>query len=108
MAHWAEIDKDNKVIRVLVGNNESPDEGESFMQSLGGTWVKTSYNGTIRKQFAAPGFSYDPVADVFIKPKPFDSWKLSEDNDWEPPVALPSDGKNYVWNEAKLKWDLIS
>lgn len=66
MSHWAELDADNKVIRVLVGDNNSPDEGEAFMNSLGGTWVKTSYNGTIRKNFASIGYSYDEGRDAFI------------------------------------------
>ena len=70
MSHWAEIDENNIVLRVLVGNNSEPDEGEAFMNSLGGTWVKTSYNGNIRKNYAGIGFSYDEVRDAFIAPKP--------------------------------------
>jgi hypothetical protein len=70
MSHWAEINKKNVVIRVLVGDNNEPDEGESFVNSLGGTWIKTSYNGTIRKNFAGPGFIYDKARDAFIPPKP--------------------------------------
>ena len=66
MSHWAELDSDNKVIRVLVGDNNSPDEGEAFMNSLGGTWVKTSYNGNIRKNFASIGYTYDETRDAFI------------------------------------------
>lgn len=69
MSHWAEIDENNIVIRVLVGDNEQEDEGEAFMNSLGGTWVKTSYNGTIRKNFAGVGFSYNLEIDAFIPPK---------------------------------------
>jgi len=69
MSHWAEIDSDNVVLRVLVGDNGAPDEGQSFMASLGGTWVKTSYNGTIRKNFAGIGYSYDESRDAFIAPK---------------------------------------
>lgn len=69
MSHWAEIDKDNKVIRVLVGDNNQPDEGEAFMNSLGGTWIKTSYNGTIRKNFAGADYFYDETLDAFIPPK---------------------------------------
>jgi hypothetical protein len=70
MAHWAEIDSNNIVLRVLVGDNNEPDEGEAFMKSLGGTWVKTSYNGNIRKNYAGIGYSYDSVRDAFIPPKP--------------------------------------
>ena len=69
MSHWAEIDENNTVLRVLVGNNSESDEGEAFMNSLGGTWVKTSYNGNIRKNFAGIGFTYDAGRDAFIPPK---------------------------------------
>ena len=70
MSHWAEIDQNNKVIRVLVGDNNEPDEGEAFMNSLGGTWIKTSYNGNIRYNYAGIGYTYDPDADAFIPPRP--------------------------------------
>ena len=70
MSHWAEIDSNNIVLRVLVGDNNEPDEGEAFMNSLGGTWVKTSYNGNIRKNYAGIGYSYDSTRDAFIPPKP--------------------------------------
>ena len=70
MSHWAEIDENNIVLRVLVGDNNEPDEGEAFMKSLGGNWVKTSYNGTIRKNYAGIGYSYDATRDAFIAPKP--------------------------------------
>jgi hypothetical protein len=70
MAHWAEIDDNNIVLRVLVGNNNEADEGEAFMNSLGGKWVKTSYNGNIRKNFAGIGYTYDSTRDAFIAPKP--------------------------------------
>jgi len=70
MSHWAEIDENKIVLRVLVGNNSEPDEGEAFMNSLGGTWIKTSYNGNIRKNYAGVGMSYDAERDAFISPKP--------------------------------------
>lgn len=70
MSHWAEIDENNIVLRVLVGDNSKPDEGEAFMNSLGGTWVKTSYNGNIRKNYAGIGYTYDEARDAFIAPKP--------------------------------------
>jgi hypothetical protein len=69
MSHWAEIDSDNVVLRVLVGDNGALDEGQSFMASLGGTWVKTSYNGNIRKNYAGIGYTYDEARDAFIAPK---------------------------------------
>lgn len=68
MSNWAEIDENSVVIRVLVGPNEG-DEGEAFFNSLGGTWVKTSYNGNIRKNYAGVGYSYDSIRDAFIPPK---------------------------------------
>lgn len=79
MSHWAEIDESNIVLRVLVGDNNLPDEGESFMNSLGGTWVKTSYNGTIRKNYAGAGFSYDLGRDAFIAPQCHEIAVLNEE-----------------------------
>lgn len=80
MAHWAELDENNIVLRVTVGSNDDPDEGYQWlMDNLGGTWVKTSYNGTIRKNYAGPGFTYDEVRDAFIPPKPTKgNWILNE------------------------------
>jgi len=70
MSHWAEIDADNKVIRVTVGNNNEPDEGYQWLvDNLGGTWIKTSYNSNIRKNYAGVGHSYDELRDAFIAPK---------------------------------------
>jgi hypothetical protein len=105
MSHWAEIDENNIVLRVLVGNNSEADEGEAFMNSLGGTWVKTSYNGTIRKNYAGVGMSYDAERDAFIPPKPFPSWILNEEIcRWEAPVAYPTDGIMYKWDEETTDW----
>jgi hypothetical protein len=73
MAHWAEIDNENKVLRVLVGDNNDPagDEGYSWLiENLGGNWLKTSYNGNIRYNYAGIGFTYDPLDDAFIAPMP--------------------------------------
>jgi hypothetical protein len=72
MSHWAEIDKDNKVIRVLVGDNNDPtgDEGYQWLiDNLGGNWIKTSYNSKIRGNFAGAGMTYLPLEDIFIYPK---------------------------------------
>ena len=72
MSHWAEIDKDNLVVRVLVGDNNDPNGDEGYLwliNNLSGTWVKTSYNGNIRKNYAGIGYSYDADKDVFIAPK---------------------------------------
>jgi hypothetical protein len=73
MSHWAEIDENNTVLRVLVGDNNDPagDEGYQWLlDNLGGTWIKTSYNGNIRKNYAGIGMSYDSDRDAFIAPKP--------------------------------------
>lgn len=69
MSHFAEIDANDKVIRVLVGDNNAPDEGLSFMQSLGGTWIQTSYNNNYRFNYAGIGYTYDEARDAFIAPK---------------------------------------
>jgi hypothetical protein len=78
MSHWAELDENNIVIRVLVGDNNLPDEGETFVTSLGGTWIQTSYNGNIRKNFAGIGMSYDMTLDAFIPIKCHDEATLNE------------------------------
>lgn len=73
MSHWAELDRDNTVIRVLVGDNNDPagDEGYQWLlDNLGGTWVKTSYNASIRYNFAGIGYTYDEEEDAFIAPRP--------------------------------------
>jgi hypothetical protein len=88
MSHWAELDSDNKVIRVLVGDNNDPagDEGYQWLlDNLGGTWVKTSYNGNIRYNFAGIGYKYEETADAFIAPKPecgHDELSLDEQYLW--------------------------
>ena len=82
MSHWAEVNKDNKVIRVLVGDNNDPagDEGYQWLvNNLGGTWIKTSYNANIRKNYAGIGYTYDAVRDAFIAPKPDNATGFNED-----------------------------
>jgi len=87
MSHWAEIDASNIVLRVLVGDNNEPDEGQAFMESLGGTWVKTSYNGKIRKNYAGIGFTYDADRDAFIAPKPDNATGFDENTcQWIVPI----------------------
>jgi hypothetical protein len=108
MSHWAELDQDNKVIRVLVGDNNDPvgDEGYQWLiDNLGGTWIKTSYNGTIRKNYAGVGFSYDSSLDAFIAPKPFESWILDTDTCiWNAPTPMPTTPGMWTWDEENLKW----
>lgn len=125
MAHFAELDETNVVKQVIVvDNNELLDEngneletkGIAFCQSLfGGNWIQTSYNGTIRKNFAGIGYVYNPVIDAFHLPQPFPSWNLDENAIWQPPVAAPvnpytSDQEvywlepQYIWDETMLNW----
>jgi hypothetical protein len=79
MSHWAELDSDNKVIRVTVGDNNESDEGYQWLlDNLGGNWVKTSYNGNIRKNYAGIGYTYDETRDAFIAPKCHDVAILDE------------------------------
>jgi len=107
MSHWAEVDSNNTVIRVLVGPNYG-DEGEAFFNALGGTWVKTSYNGNIRKNYAGIGYAYDADRDAFIAPKPFNSWLLDEDTcRWQAPVPYPTDDLMYEWDEELTDWKPI-
>jgi len=109
MSHWAELNKDNKVIRVLVGDNNDPanDEGYSWLiNNLGGTWIKTSYNATIRGKFAGIGDSYNLDEDIFITAQPFPSW-LRVGSFWSSPIPYPTDGKIYEWNENDLRWNVV-
>ena len=106
MSHWAEIDNDNKVIRVLVGDNNDPNGDEGYqwlLDNLGGTWIQTSYNHNIRKQYAGIGFTYDAINDVFIAPQPYPSWALDNDFNWQPPTPRP-EGMGWYWNEAEQVW----
>lgn len=106
MSHFAEIDENNVVLRVLVGDNNAPNEGyDWFVENLGGRWIQTSYNANFRKHYAAIGYTYDEALDAFVPPKPFESWTLDEETClWQPPVAMPEDGKIYNWEESTLTW----
>jgi hypothetical protein len=119
MAHFAQLDENNTVLQVIVVANEeilldgveNETVGIIFCKSLLGAdtkWVQTSYNGTIRKNYAGIGYTYDPIADHFFAPSPFPSWVLNVDAQWEAPVAKPKDGKRYAWNEDTQKWDLLT
>jgi hypothetical protein len=112
MAHFAEIDENNVVVRVLVVPDNAEDRGHDYLANdlgLGGTWIQTSYNNRIRKNYAGVGFTYDADKDAFIPTKPFDSWLLNEDTcQWEAPVAYPTDGNVYLWNEENTEWKSIT
>jgi hypothetical protein len=116
MAHFAQLDENNVVTQVIVVNNnellvdgvESEDKGIAFCQSLfGGNWKQTSYNGTIRKNYAGIGYTYDAANDWFYAPQPYPSWILDADAKWQPPVPRPIDSKMYTWNEETLSWDEV-
>jgi hypothetical protein len=110
MAHYAFIDDNNIVTEVIVGIDETeliedltPEEW--YGNFRGQRCVRTSYNGNIRKNYAGIGYTYDEERDAFIPPKPFASWLLDEDTcQWEAPVAYPTDGKLYIWDEAEQDW----
>lgn len=115
MAHFAELGIDNVVLRVIVVNNaellnengvEEEERGIAFCRNLlGGTWIQTSYNNSFRKRFAGKGYTYSSTDDVFIPPKPFNSWTLNNDFEWEPPTPRPETGF-YRWNESSQSWEL--
>ena len=116
MAHFAELDESNIVIRVIVVADEHEADGENWCNNFaGGTWKQTSYNtfagahsleGTpFRKNYAGIGDTYDSGRDAFISPKPFSSWTLNEDTcRWDAPVDYPDDGKVYEWDESTTNW----
>jgi hypothetical protein len=105
VSHWAEIDNNNKVIRVLVGDNNDPagDEGYQWLiDNLSGTWIKTSYNSKIRGIFAGIGYTYNFDEDIFITPQPYPSW-IRSGSFWNAPTPRP-EGLNWAWDEDTLNW----
>ena len=107
MAHFAEIDNNNTVLRVIVADTK-----EWCENNLGGTWVQTSYNTRggehpegrpLHKNYAGIGYHWDGVG--FFAPQPFPSWTKNEDTYlWEAPTPMPTDGKPYRWDEPTLSW----
>ena len=116
MAHFAKLDENNVVLEVNVVNNndllqdgiESEAKGIQFLIDWSGgytNWKQTSYNRNIRKNYAGIGFTYDAQRDAFVPPQPFPSWTLNEDTClWDAPVAYPTDGQRYQWDEATTSW----
>ncbi len=105
MAHFAEINENNIVTRVLVVDNSQEHRGQEFLAEelgLGGRWIQTSYNHNFRKQYAGVGYSYDEVKDEFVTPQPYSSWQLDENNDWQPPVPRPNETAE--WDEEFEIW----
>jgi len=131
MAHFAEIDENNIVQRVIVVSNdvllvdgvENEHKGIDFCKSLYGentNWVQTSYNNSFRKQFAGIGMTYDSNKNKFIVPQPYSSWTLNQNDDWQAPISCPEtyslnlkDNNNnpikdpYAWDENNLQWVLL-
>lgn len=115
MAHFAKIDSNGIVVDVIVVNNdvllengiENEQKGKDFIQGLfgSGTWIQTSYNGSIRKNYAGIGYTYNSDKDAFIPPKPYSSWTLNETTClWEAPVDHPTDGSVCEWDEENQQW----
>ena len=112
MAHYAFLNSNNVVTEVITGI----DETELIEGLIPETWYgnfrgqvckRTSYNNNIRGVYAGIGYTYDEVNDVFIRPQPYLSWTLDENNDWQPPTPMPSSGGLYGWSEEDLAWVAI-
>jgi len=117
MAHFAKLDAKNEVVFVTAGKDEET-EGELTLRT-GAIYKQTSYNsrggihllgGTpLRKNYAGIGYKYDAQRDAFIPPQPFPSWTLNEQTClWDCPVAYPTDGQQYQWDEETINWALVS
>lgn len=115
MAYFALLDSNNIVTQLrVIANSECIDanniEREEiglayFMKLYGGTWKQTSYNGTIRKNYAGIGYSYDETRDAFIPPRLFQAWALNESTCmWNPPIAYPLDSNVYRWDSDLTNW----
>jgi len=121
MAHYAFLDANNVVVKVITGVDEnvtqldngveiggSTEAWEQFYEkltwNLGYTCKRTSYNNNFRKRYAGIGYVYLPDADVFVRPKPFPSFVLDENYEWQAPVPKPNDGKIYEWFEPNQQW----
>ena len=114
MAHFCKLDENNIVTQVVVVDNKDTADasgvekehiGAAHLEKiLGGTWKQTSYNGKIRKNYAGVGYTYREDIDAFMPPKPFPSWLLNANAQWEAPVAMPTDGKMYSWDEDTVSW----
>ena len=121
MAHFAELNSSNEVLRVIVVSNTDVDanggdlhaDAETFVTTIvpygtgGVAWKQTSYNNNFRKQYAGIGVIYDASKDKFIATQPYSSWALDASDDWQAPVNKPDDGKIYVWNETDQQWDEV-
>jgi len=121
MAHYALMDSSNVVVKVITGVNEDVTQTDTDGTVVGGsaenweafyaaqpwhaglTCKRTSYNNNIRKQYAGIGYTYNAAADVFVAPKPYASWTLDANHDWQAPVARPAEGQ-WRWDEESGAW----
>ena len=121
MAHFAEVDENNIVKRVIVAEQDFIDSGAVGDSS---NWIQTSYNTrggvhyapnsnepdggvALRKNYAGIGYIYNSTRDAFYDPQPYLSWSLNEGTcQWESPIPYPNDGQNYIWNEEEQSWEL--
>ena len=122
MAHFAELNSSNEVLRVIVVSNDDVDanggnqhaDAETFVTTIvpygtgGVAWKQCSYNNNFRKQYAGPGYTYDSSKNIFIADKPYASWSLNSSDDWEAPTNKPDDGKLYYWNETNTQWEEVT
>ena len=109
MAHYAFLDQNNVVTEVITGIDETElieglDTETWYGNFRGQVCKRTSYNHKIRKQYCAIGYSYDPVADVFIAPQPYPSWSLDANFDWQAPVLIPGNADDWFWDEEIGNW----
>ena len=106
MSHFAKINSDNVVVKVIAAESEFFD---TFIDNSPGEWIQTSYTGSIRKNYAGIGSTYDLTRDAFISPKTFASWVLDESTcQWKAPTDYPDDGKDYYWDEDTTSWKEIT
>jgi len=105
MSYYAKI-VDAKVINVITAEESFFD---TFVDETAGTWIETKMDGSIRKNYAGIGFSYDSTRDAFIPPQPYPSWTLNEDTClWNPPIPYPTDDNKYNWDEDQQQWTIIN
>jgi hypothetical protein len=116
MAHFVKLDENNIVLEVNVvandalSSNDEEASGIAFLTEWSGgytNWKQTSYNNNFRKQYAGRGYTYDPIADVFVAPQPYPSWSLNANHDWQAPTPMPTEGL-WSWNEETLSWDELN
>ena len=122
MAHFAELNSSNEVLRVIVVSNDDVDanggnqhaDAETFVTTIvpygtgGVAWKQCSYNNNFRKQYAGIGYTYNSSKNKFIADKPYASWTLNSSDDWQAPVDKPDDDKRYNWNETDREWEELT